>query len=491
MPPKRRPYVPKTKGCHECSQRRIHCDRAEPECKKCMQKGLKCSGLGIRHRFNDGVAARGKWVGKTMERVYQEKEAKLKGVAAEPLKRSQCAPDVLVTESLQTFPDDHVVIAGSGWELIESAASGFGFEYFEAPDLMLRNTDEEIFSLTGTILFQPVPEKISREQRNLLLYFSQHIAIEMIAFDGLHNGWRHLILPLAYRDDLVRNAVLATATAHQCIGQLSYDTLHTNRYTLWHPKSSQMYARAIRGLQERQEFVHGDQFSKYSILVTILVLLTAVMVTGCSDFPVLFRMLESAVNAMGGKYGLGEGELTEFIMRQVHKMRVYAAPLLCEQTGVEIISSERQTAQLLDCLNYSTQQYPEQALVLSNVSNMVEQARDIYLQQVFLDPQCSSSLNTAAGINSIRRVQRFKECLQAFPPGSPAESVLIWATFVAASDCLLDEHKVFFEDVLMRQFYRNGFGNVLKGVELLRQIWRRRSGERWTSLLPEAKVFVM
>lgn len=264
------------------------------------------------------------------------KEAKLKGVAAEPLKRSQCAPDVLVTESLQTFPDDHVVIAGSGWELIESAASGFGFEYFEAPDLMLRNTDEEIFSLTGTILFQPVPEKISREQRNLLLYckvllsiirpaiayvslVSQHIAIEMIAFDGLHNGWRHLILPLAYRDDLVRNAVLATATAHQCIGQLSYDTLHTNRYTLWHPKSSQMYARAIRGLQERQEFVHGDQFSKYSILVTILVLLTAVMVTGCSDFPVLFRMLESAVNAMGGKYGLGEGELTEFIMRQVHK----------------------------------------------------------------------------------------------------------------------------------------------------------------------------
>lgn len=98
------------------------------------------------------------------------KEEKLKGGAAEPLKRSQCASDILVTESLQTFPDDHAVFAGSGWELIESTASGFEFESFDAPDSMLRNNDEEMFSLTGTILFQPVPERISREQRNLLLY---------------------------------------------------------------------------------------------------------------------------------------------------------------------------------------------------------------------------------------------------------------------------------------------------------------------------------
>lgn len=52
-------------GCYQCSRRRIDCDRQEPECVKCVTKGIKCSGLGLRYRFNDGIAARGKFVGKT------------------------------------------------------------------------------------------------------------------------------------------------------------------------------------------------------------------------------------------------------------------------------------------------------------------------------------------------------------------------------------------------------------------------------------------
>lgn len=39
-------------------------------CTKCVSKGLECSGLGIRHRFNDGMAARGKWAGKTVQAVH-------------------------------------------------------------------------------------------------------------------------------------------------------------------------------------------------------------------------------------------------------------------------------------------------------------------------------------------------------------------------------------------------------------------------------------
>lgn len=64
--------TPYSLGCYECSQRRIHCDRGQPECQKCISKGVKCSGLGIRHRFNKGVASRGKWAGKVMENIYKE-----------------------------------------------------------------------------------------------------------------------------------------------------------------------------------------------------------------------------------------------------------------------------------------------------------------------------------------------------------------------------------------------------------------------------------
>lgn len=53
-------------GCYQCSRRRIDCDRQQPTCQKCAKKGLACSGLGIRYRFNGSIASRGKLVGKTV-----------------------------------------------------------------------------------------------------------------------------------------------------------------------------------------------------------------------------------------------------------------------------------------------------------------------------------------------------------------------------------------------------------------------------------------
>lgn len=43
-------------GCYECSQRRVNCDRGEPDCAKCVSKGLECSGIDnskfkFRNRF--------------------------------------------------------------------------------------------------------------------------------------------------------------------------------------------------------------------------------------------------------------------------------------------------------------------------------------------------------------------------------------------------------------------------------------------------------
>jgi hypothetical protein len=54
-------------------------------------------------------------------------------------------------------------------------------------------------------------------------------------------------------------------------------------------------------------------------LITLLLLMTSDLVTGGSDFPMLLRMLESALDAIGGKEGLGTGILASFIMRELHK----------------------------------------------------------------------------------------------------------------------------------------------------------------------------
>lgn len=45
-------------GCYQCSQRRIHCDRTQPSCGKCVSRGILCSGFGVRYRFCDGFGGR-------------------------------------------------------------------------------------------------------------------------------------------------------------------------------------------------------------------------------------------------------------------------------------------------------------------------------------------------------------------------------------------------------------------------------------------------
>lgn len=174
-------------------------------------------------------------------------------------------------------------------------------------------------------------------------------------------------------------------------------------------------------------------------------------------------------------------------------MRVYAAPLLSEDAGIHIISSDAETGRMFDCLNHCLQRCPEHPEVVEIIPDLVRQACEIYLSHVRLDALGLDSPDTIAMYvsESIDRVQRFKETLEAFPPGAPGEQVLIWACFITASSCLLEEHKAFFERFFMRQYGRSGFRNLEMGLNSLRKIWARSLTERWTTLIPQMMLFVM
>lgn len=162
---------------------------------------------------------------------------------------------------------------------------------------------------------------------------SDRIAYEMVAIDGPHNGYRSLILPMCEVDNLVMDAVVSVSAFHLCLtnsmGNFQFQTPFQNPFQQQHnlthsdsgglPDPNELYARVILGLQERKDLGQCDQLSKHSVLMTLLVLLTGVMVTGCNDFPMLFRMLESALDIAGGEDGLGAGELAEFLLPQIHK----------------------------------------------------------------------------------------------------------------------------------------------------------------------------
>lgn len=153
----------------------------------------------------------------------------------------------------------------------------------------------------------------------------------MVAIDGVHNDWRHLLLPLAQSDELVMNAVLAASAFHFHMNQQSYSgkvvgqgqqhalSLLPESMNPSIPNPNHLYARAIEGLRRQQGLICGDHFGRHSILLTILLLLTAAMVTGGPDFELLVRMFESAFDAMGGESGLGQGILAEFILREFDK----------------------------------------------------------------------------------------------------------------------------------------------------------------------------
>src|SRR5688572_11664385 len=43
-------------GCPQCRNRRLRCDKTEPECLKCIKKGLRCSGQGFECRFSSHMS---------------------------------------------------------------------------------------------------------------------------------------------------------------------------------------------------------------------------------------------------------------------------------------------------------------------------------------------------------------------------------------------------------------------------------------------------
>lgn len=133
----------------------------------------------------------------------------------------------------------------------------------------------------------------------------------MVVIDDNHNGWRHLILPLAWMDGLVMKAVLAVSSFHLS-GRETVKCQH-----LVHP--SILYSEAIHELQSRKDLDQYDPHTKRHVIVAIVILLVAVMVTGDSDFPILFYLLQSALDTIGGAEGLEPDELSKFTLRQIYK----------------------------------------------------------------------------------------------------------------------------------------------------------------------------
>lgn len=144
---------------------------------------------------------------------------------------------------------------------------------------------------------------------------SEKIAPEMVVVDDEHNGWRSVVLPQAHSDEIVMNAVLA-ASAYHMTGSLGYDAVSDE---LVDP--SKLFVRAIEGLQKRRQLTEENVETQQTIILSIIVLIVSFMVNGCTDFPIIFQMLTSALDAIGGEAALEAlgGEVAGFCLREIRK----------------------------------------------------------------------------------------------------------------------------------------------------------------------------
>ncbi|KAJ5407690.1 hypothetical protein N7509_001573 [Penicillium cosmopolitanum] len=303
----------------------------------------------------------------------------------------------------------------------------------------------------------------------LIYLVSQNIAPEMVIVDDHNNGWRHMILPIAHRDELVMNAVLAASAFHL-----------SSRRGCGPQDAAKLYTMAIRELQKKRSIDKYDLETQHVIILTILVLLVALMVNGSSDFPIVFHVLQFALQAIGGDSKLAEGDLAQFLLRQIHKIRVYGAPFISQDVGTSTLIFEGQ--QSFDCLEYYRHLYPTYFDSFDRIASLRQQAYDIYLYRASLGDD---------GAPSTHLVEDFKSTLEQIPKGSLGEHSLIWACFIAASESHSLEHQLFFDTFLKRQFSRSGFVNILRALDLLQEIRKKRKRENWTKLLPEPQVFIM
>ena len=143
-----------------------------------------------------------------------------------------------------------------------------------------------------------------------------------------------------------------------------------------------------------------------------------------------------------------------------------------------ILSNARQS---FECLRYNSSLNPEYSSMFDVIAGLRQQAFDIYLERTMPGSSCTQS---ADGI------ERFKAALETIPDGSPGEHSLVWPTFIVASESCVPEQRLFFQRFLEKQFFRNGFSNILKGLALLARIWESDDGA-WPGLLPEPRVFIM
>lgn len=130
-----------------------------------------------------------------------------------------------------------------------------------------------------------------------------------MAVDNALNGYRSLLLPLAWDHDLVRCALLASS-ANQL--RFKFPKLKSAAITF---QSSAIEQLAVCSVSET-----SSQATREAVLATIILLIITDMMNGGAAFHLLFNMAKSWIEAMNQNKSLGKtpkSPLDKFLLNQI------------------------------------------------------------------------------------------------------------------------------------------------------------------------------
>jgi hypothetical protein len=427
-------------------KRRIKCDGARPGCQKCSRKGLHCPGYGIRYRFNQSHHRASTSVFETGTTVTVHK-----------------VPGALL------WPD------GS-----RTTSADLPVALYDRP-LVPQSTDPQKGYLSVQAVGEPHPEKqkyqdrcliprsletIDSSTRELFAHFSTKIAPVMVVVDSDGNGYRHLLLPLAHTDELVRNAIRVTAL----------DFLASNDDTLRHRSE-----RATQGiLSELRARASSEQdLIDVSAWATVILLLTAEIITGGSSFPRLFTMLQHlrAANMANNN----SSDLHGFLTAQTEMMSFFAQPLVQEAPDSLRLASRPEST--LEALFGDFAFRTDLSFQLDLYKKAIRIACSLYIIRATLNP-CYS--NTTLQLDHLRAL------CEPIQPTTPGQHILVWVYFIAAAESSTSEHRQFFTGRLRNLHASTKFRNIPVALAALQKLWSVRHQRRWTEALSElAPIFII
>jgi hypothetical protein len=137
-----------------------------------------------------------------------------------------------------------------------------------------------IHELSTHSIIQPWIAPLNADVRMLFSYFSEAVAPVMVVLDTISNGYRELLLPMAFEDEVLRRAVSVVAAQH----------LSRERPELQDPAEAGRTAVITRLRKDSLSATADEVFNK-NTWATLIVLLVGETVTGSADYGFLIQML--------------------------------------------------------------------------------------------------------------------------------------------------------------------------------------------------------